>query len=140
MTKNLSTAKSPQQMFGAVAKSYYAQILDVDPSRIFSVSIMPCVAKKHECAIPVMNDAGAGQDVDISLTTRELDRVLKAELISPAFLEEEEFDQPLGVGSGAGVIFGTTGVKLFLSSFSSLFLFSSAKEQLFGLKIANNHY
>lgn len=81
--KNLSTAKSPQQMFGAVAKSYYAQILDVDPSRIFSVSIMPCVAKKHECAIPVMNDAGAGQDVDISLTTRELDRVLKAELISP---------------------------------------------------------
>ena len=75
MVKNLSTAKSPQQMFGAVAKSYYAQILDVDPSRIFSVSIMPCVAKKHECAIPVMNDAGAGQDVDISLTTRELDRV-----------------------------------------------------------------
>ena len=60
MVKNLSTAKSPQQMFGAVAKSYYAQILDVDPSRIFSVSIMPCVAKKHECAIPVMNDAGAG--------------------------------------------------------------------------------
>lgn len=109
MVKNLSTAKSPQQMFGAVAKSYYAQILDVDPSRIFSVSIMPCVAKKHECAIPVMNDAGAGQDVDISLTTRELDRVLKAELISPAFLEEEEFDQPLGVGSGAGVIFGATG-------------------------------
>ena len=109
MVKTLSTAKSPQQMFGAVAKSYYAQILDVDPSRIFSVSIMPCVAKKHECAIPVMNDAGAGQDVDISLTTRELDRVLKAELISPAFLEEEEFDQPLGVGSGAGVIFGTTG-------------------------------
>ena len=53
MVKNLSTAKSPQQMFGAVAKSYYAQILDVDPSRIFSVSIMPCVAKKHECAIPV---------------------------------------------------------------------------------------
>ena len=109
MTENLSSCKSPQQMFGAVAKSYYAQILDVDPSRIFSVSIMPCVAKKHECAIPVMNDAGAGQDVDISLTTRELDRVLKAELISPAFLEEEEFDQPLGVGSGAGVIFGTTG-------------------------------
>ena len=103
MTENLSSCKSPQQMFGAVAKSYYAQILDVDPSRIFSVSIMPCVAKKHECAIPVMNDAGAGQDVDISLTTRELDRVLKAELISPAFLEEEEFDQPLGVGSGAGV-------------------------------------
>ena len=109
MVKNLSTAKSPQQMFGAVAKSYYAQILDVDPSRIFSVSIMPCTAKKHECAIPVMNDAGAGPDVDISLTTRELDRLLKAELIMPALLPEEEFDQPLGVGSGAGVIFGATG-------------------------------
>ena len=109
MTKNLSTAKSPQQMFGAVAKSYYAQILDVDPSRIFSVSIMPCVAKKHECEIPGMDDAGAGPDVDLSLTTRELDRVLKAELVSPAFLEEEEFDQPLGIGSGAGVIFGATG-------------------------------
>ena len=109
MTKNLSTAKSPQQMFGAVAKSYYAQILDVDPSRIFSVSIMPCVAKKHECAIPGMDDAGAGPDVDLSITTRELDRVLKAELVSPAFLEEEEFDQPLGIGSGAGVIFGATG-------------------------------
>ena len=109
MTENLSSCKSPQQMFGAVAKSYYAQILDVDPSRIFSVSIMPCVAKKHECEIPGMDDAGAGPDVDLSLTTRELDRVLKAELVSPAFLEEEEFDQPLGIGSGAGVIFGATG-------------------------------
>lgn len=109
MTGQLSTAKSPQQMFGAVAKSYYAQVLDVDPSRIFSVSIMPCTAKKAECALPVMNDAGAGQDVDIALTTRELDRMLKAELISPELLEEEEFDMPLGVGSGAGVIFGATG-------------------------------
>lgn len=96
-------------MFGAVAKTYYAQVLDVDPSRIFSVSIMPCTAKKAECALPVMNDAGAGQDVDVSLTTRELDRMLKAELISPALLPEEEFDMPLGVGTGAAVIFGATG-------------------------------
>ncbi len=109
MVQNLSTAKSPQQMFGAVAKTYYAQLLDVDPSRIFCVSIMPCVAKKHECEIPVMNDAGAGPDVDVALTTRELDRMLKAELITPAMLPEEEFDMPLGVGSGAGVIFGATG-------------------------------
>lgn len=106
---NLSTAKSPQQMFGAVVKSYYAQILDVDPSRIFCVSIMPCIAKKHECEIPVMNDAGADPDVDVALTTRELDRLLTAELITPAILPEEEFDKPLGIGSGAGVIFGTTG-------------------------------
>ena len=109
MTANLSTAKSPQQMFGAVVKSYYAELLDVDPSRLFCVSIMPCVAKKHECALPVMNDAGAGQDVDLSITTRELDRALKASLSNMAELEEEEFDQPLGIGSGAGVIFGATG-------------------------------
>ena len=106
---NLSTAKSPQQMFGAVTKSYYAKLLDVDPNRIYCVSIMPCLAKKHECAIPVMNDAGAGPDVDLSLTTRELDRVLKSQSIVPELLAEEEFDMPLGVGSGAGVIFGATG-------------------------------
>ncbi|MCD8324462.1 MAG: [FeFe] hydrogenase, group A [Clostridiales bacterium] len=109
MTANLSTAKSPQQMFGAVVKSWYAKILDVDPSRIFCASIMPCLAKKHECALPVMNDAGAGQDVDLVLTTREFDRVIKAEMLIPALLPEEEFDAPLGVGTGAGVIFGATG-------------------------------
>lgn len=105
----LSTAKSPQQMFGAVAKSYYADILDVEPEKIFCISIMPCVSKKHECALPVMNDAGAGQDVDVVLTTRELDRLIRAEHIIPQDLKEEEFDSPLGVGTGAAVIFGTTG-------------------------------
>lgn len=107
--KNLSTAKSPQQMFGAVTKSYYAQLLDVDPSRIFSVSIMPCTAKKHECGLPVMKDAGSGPDVDIVLTTREVGRLLRAEHIIPELLPEEEFDLPLGIGTGAGVIFGATG-------------------------------
>jgi NADP-reducing hydrogenase subunit HndD len=105
----LSTAKSPQQMFGAMAKSYYADLLGVDPAKIFSVSIMPCLAKKHECALPNMNDAGAGQDVDVVLTTREVDRLIRAEHIVAANLEEQEFDMPLGVGSGAGVIFGATG-------------------------------
>ncbi len=110
MTGQLSTAKSPQQMFGSVMKSYFAEkVLRVDPSRIFSVSIMPCTAKKAECAIPGMNDAGAGPDVDLVLTTREFGRMLKSELINPLMLEEEEFDDPLGIGSGAGVIFGTTG-------------------------------
>ena len=106
---HLSTAKSPQQMFGAIAKSYYAKILNVDPSRIFSVSIMPCISKKQECALPVMNDAGAGQDVDVVLTTREIDRMIKAAHIIPQGLKEEELDMPLGLGSGAGVIFGATG-------------------------------
>lgn len=92
-----------RRMIDDAVKSYYAELLDVDPSRLFIVSIMPCVAKKHECALPVMNDAGAGQDVDLSITTRELDRALKASLSNIEELEEEEFDQPLGIGSGAGV-------------------------------------
>ncbi len=106
---NLSTAKSPQQMFGAVVKSYYAESTGVDPEKIFSLSIMPCLAKKSECDIPVMDSAGAGQDVDAVLTVRELDRLLLSDFIDFARLEEEEFDAPLGVGTGAGEIFGVTG-------------------------------
>lgn len=109
MVDQLSTAKSPQQMFGAVAKSYYADLLGVDPSIIYCVSIMPCLAKKHECEIPSINDAGSGADVDVVLTTREIDRMIRAEHIVPQELEEEEFDNPLGTGSGAGVIFGAAG-------------------------------
>ncbi|MEH2942097.1 [FeFe] hydrogenase, group A [Lachnospiraceae bacterium KK002] len=110
MTEQLSTAKSPQQMFGTVAKTYFAEkVLDTDPSNIFCVSIMPCTAKKAECALPNINDSGADRDVDVVLTTREFDRLLRSELICPANLEEEEFDSPLGTGSGAAVIFGATG-------------------------------
>ncbi len=109
MVPQLSTAKSPQQMFGAVAKTYFAKLLNVSPDRIFSLSIMPCTAKKYECSVPIMNDAGAGQDVDVVLTTREVCRLIRAEHIMVEHLEEEEFDQPLGVGTGAGVIFGATG-------------------------------
>lgn len=105
----LSSAKSPQQMFGAVTKSWFAERNEIDPDHIFSLSVMPCVAKKHECAIPCMDDAGAGPDVDVSITVREVDRLIKASHIDPARLEDEEFDSPLGVGSGAGVIFGATG-------------------------------
>ncbi len=109
MVDQLSTAKSPQQMFGAVAKTYYAQLLKVDPEKIVSISVMPCIAKKHECDIPSINDAGAGQDVDLVLTTREIDRLIREEFIDPSSLPEEEFDAPLGLGTGAGVIFGATG-------------------------------
>ncbi|MBR0082113.1 MAG: (2Fe-2S)-binding protein [Clostridia bacterium] len=108
-TDQLSSAKSPQQMFGAVAKSYYAELLGVDPKRIFSVSIMPCLAKKHECAIPAMNDACGEPDVDVALTTREVDRLIRIEQIDPKALCDRPLDQPLGVGSGAGNIFGATG-------------------------------
>ena len=109
MVSQLSTAKSPQQMFGAVAKSYYAELLGVERERIFSVSIMPCTAKKREAELPVMNDAGAGQDVDVVLTTREVGRFLRAKHVMPQILKEEEFDMPLGAGTGAAVIFGVTG-------------------------------
>ena len=107
--KNLSTAKSPQQMFGAVAKSYFPEKKGIDPKKIFSISIMPCTAKKHECDIPVMTDAGAGKDVDVVLTTREIDRLIKMYNIDAKSLKDVEFDSPLGDGTGAAVIFGTTG-------------------------------
>ena len=110
MTQQLSSAKSPQQMFGAVTKSYFAEkVLGVDPNSIICVSIMPCTAKKAEIAIPNINDSNADKDVDIVLTTREFTRVLRSELVDPLALEEEEFDSPLGEGSGAAVIFGATG-------------------------------
>lgn len=109
MVSQLSTAKSPQQMFGAITKSYYAELLGVDPSRIFNISIMPCTAKKYEAEVSVLNDAGSGQDVDVVLTTREIARMIRAEHINVKLLEEEEFDMPLGVGTGAAVIFGATG-------------------------------
>ena len=108
-TENLATAKSPQQMFVAVAKSYFAQKLGVDPHKIFVVSIMPCTAKKAECALPTMRDACGDPDVDVVLTTRELVRLFRSDCIVPSDLEEEPFDSPLGSGTGAAVVFGATG-------------------------------
>ena len=108
-TNNLSTAKSPQQMFGAVAKSYFAEKIGVDPHKIFVVSLMPCTAKKAECALPTMNDACGDPDVDVVLTTREIVRLFRSEQIDPSVLEETQFDSPLGTGTGAAVIFGSTG-------------------------------
>ena len=109
MVDQLSTAKSPQQMFGAISKTYYADLLGVDPSRIFNISIMPCTAKKYEAGVSELSDAGAGQDVDLVLTTREISRMIRAEHVNIELLEEEEFDMPLGAGTGAAVIFGATG-------------------------------
>ncbi|MEW6276260.1 MAG: NADH-dependent [FeFe] hydrogenase, group A6 [Bacillota bacterium] len=105
---NLSTCKSPQQMFGAVAKTYYAQKAGIDPARMVVVSIMPCTAKKFECQRPEMRDSGY-QDVDYVLTTRELARMIKEAGIEFPALPEEEYDDPLGESTGAGVIFGATG-------------------------------
>ena len=108
LTGQLSTAKSPQQMFGSVTKSWFARRLGVDPRKICCVSIMPCVAKKAECELPTMRTE-AGPDVDLVLTTREFVRMIRADKLSPADLPEEPLDSPLGTYSGAGVIFGATG-------------------------------
>ena len=108
MVPQLSTAKSPQQMFGAVTKTWFAKTHNIDPKDIFCVSVMPCVAKKYECAVPEINSSGF-RDVDAVLTTREVDRLLRLKWINVADLPEEEFDSPLGEGTGAAVIFGATG-------------------------------
>ena len=108
MTEHLSTCKSPQQMFGAIAKSYYAEKMGIDPRDIVSVSVMPCTAKKFEIGRDDEDAAGV-PDVDISITTRELARMIKKARIRFLDLPDEGFDEPLGLGSGAGVIFGATG-------------------------------
>ena len=107
--KNLSTAKSPQQMFGAVAKSYFAQMNGLDPKKICVISVMPCSAKKAEKDLPGMDSACGDPDVDVVLTTREMVRLLKSDMLIPKDLGEAEFDSPLGTGTGAAVIFGATG-------------------------------
>lgn len=105
---HLSTAKSPQQMFGAVAKTYYAEKAGIDPAKIVSVSVMPCTAKKAEAQREEMCDSGY-RDVDIVITTRELGRMIREAGIDFASMPEENFDSPLGIGTGAGAIFGNTG-------------------------------
>ena len=105
---HLSTAKSPQQMFGAVAKTYFAERAGIDPAKIVSVSVMPCTAKKAEAAREEMCASGY-RDVDVVITTRELGRMIREAGIDFNALEEAEFDSPLGTGTGAAVIFGTTG-------------------------------
>ena len=105
---HLSTCKSPQQMFGATAKTYWAQKMGIDPKNIVMVSIMPCTAKKFEIGRPDQSAAGV-PDVDYALTTRELGRMIERAGILFNSLPEEKFDDPLGISTGAGVIFGATG-------------------------------
>lgn len=108
MIDNVSSCKSPQQMFGALAKTYFADKAGVDPKDIVVVSVMPCTAKKYECARPEMNDSGF-QDVDYVLTTRELGRMIQQAGIEFKSLPEGEMDAPMGTGSGAADIFANTG-------------------------------
>lgn len=109
LVPQLSTAKSPQQMFGAVMKTYFAESIGVKPEDIFTVSIMPCVAKKGEQNMELFYGEYAGHDIDAVLTTRELTRMIRAAHIAPATLKDRECDPLMKEGSGAGVIFGATG-------------------------------
>ena len=105
---NLSSAKSPQQMFGALSKTYYPETEGIDPASVYSVSVMPCTAKKFECQRPEMEQAGV-PDVDAVLTTRELGAMIRQAGIDFVNLPDEEADAPMGLGTGAADIFGATG-------------------------------
>jgi len=105
---HLSSAKSPQQMFGAVLKTYYAQMHNIDPKDIVSVALMPCSAKKFECNRPEMTSSGY-KDIDYGLTTRELAKMISEAGIYLPDMPKSEFDHPFGTATGSGVIFGATG-------------------------------
>ncbi len=105
---NLSSAKSPQQMFGSVIKTYYAQQNNIDPADIVTVALMPCSAKKFECNRPEMADSGF-KDVDYGLTTREMAQMIKEAGIHLPDMPKSDFDDPFGTATGSGVIFGATG-------------------------------
>lgn len=108
MLPNMSSAKSPQQMFGALIKTFYAKINDIDPENIVSVALMPCSAKKFECNRPEMSDSGY-KDVDYGLTTRELAQMISEAGINLPEMPKSDFDDPFGTATGSGVIFGATG-------------------------------
>ncbi len=108
MLAHVSSAKSPQQMFGAVIKTYYAKLNNIDPADIVTVALMPCTAKKFECNRPEMNDSGF-KDIDYGLTTRELAQMFKEAGIDLPAMQQSDFDDPFGTMTGSGVIFGATG-------------------------------
>lgn len=108
LVENLSTAKSPQQIFGAASKTYYPQVADIDPKKVFTVTVMPCTSKKFEADRPEMENKGI-RNIDAVITTRELARMIKAAKIDFAKLEDSEVDPAMGEYTGAGVIFGATG-------------------------------
>jgi NADH-quinone oxidoreductase subunit G/[NiFe] hydrogenase diaphorase moiety small subunit len=108
MLEHVSSAKSPQQMFGAIIKTYYAKLHNLDPKDVVTVALMPCSAKKFECNRPEMCDSGF-KDVDYGLTTRELAQMMKEAGIDLPKMPKSDFDDPFGTATGSGVIFGATG-------------------------------
>ena len=131
LVKYLSSAKSPQQMFGAVMKSYFAQKLGVKPEDIFTVSVMPCVAKKGESEMELFYEEYAGKDTDVVITTRELVRMIRSAHINPKTLVDIEADKPMQEATGAGVIFGATGGVMEAALRSAYFLLKGENPPLY---------
>ncbi|MDO4846801.1 MAG: [FeFe] hydrogenase, group A [Clostridiaceae bacterium] len=140
LVPQLSTAKSPQQMFGAVVKSFFAEKIGKDPKDIVSVSIMPCVAKKAEAAYENMGSDERGRDVDIVLTTRELVKMIKAASINVYTLEDKPLDDPLSDGTGAAVIFGTTGGVMEAALRSAYFLATGANPDPDAFRVVRGYH
>lgn len=138
MVKYLSTAKSPQQMFGAIMKTYFAEKIGVSPEQIYTVSVMPCVAKKDEREMELFYGEYAGHDVDAVVTTRELIKMIRSAHISPDTLEDIKSDTPMREGSGAGVIFGTTGGVMEAALRSAYYLLKSENPDVDAFRVVRS--
>ena len=139
MVPQLSTAKSPQQMFGAVMKTYFADSIGVKPENIYTVSIMPCVAKKGEAKMELYPEEYAGHDIDAVLTTRELERMIRSAHILPETLEDVECDPLMSEGTGAGVIFGSTGGVMEAAIRSAYYLVNGKNPDADAFQIVRNN-
>ena len=138
LVKQLSTAKSPQQMFGAAMKTYFAEKLGVEPEKIYTLSIMPCVAKKGEREMELYYEEYAGHDIDAVITTRELVRMIRSAHISPDTLEDIASDRPMQEGSGAGVIFGATGGVMEAALRSAYYLLKNENPEADAFKVVRS--
>ena len=138
LVKQLSTAKSPQQMFGAAMKTYFAEKLGVEPEKIYTLSVMPCVAKKGEREMELYYEEYAGHDIDAVITTRELIRMIRSAHISPDTLEDIASDRPMQEGSGAGVIFGATGGVMEAALRSAYYLLKNENPEADAFKVVRS--
>ena len=138
LVKQLSTAKSPQQMFGAAMKTYFAEKLGVEPEKIYTLSVMPCVAKKGEREMELYYEEYAGHEIDAVITTRELVRMIRSAHISPDTLEDIASDRPMQEGSGAGVIFGATGGVMEAALRSAYYLLKNENPEADAFKVVRS--
>lgn len=138
LVKQLSTAKSPQQMFGAAMKTYFVEKLGVEPEKIYTLSVMPCVAKKGEREMELYYEEYAGHDIDAVITTRELVRMIRSAHISPDTLEDIASDRPMQEGSGAGVIFGATGGVMEAALRSAYYLLKNENPEADAFKVVRS--